>query len=71
MSDANRFWKNPKTGPKMQQWSPGEARSYIPVISFRAPETTPAGGLVGKIAEMDGTRQVRFTVKGPKTAGTK
>ena len=65
------LWKNPKTGPTNRQWKPGEARSYIPVLSFRADENTPAGGLVGKVAETDGTKQVRFVVRGAKTEGTK
>lgn len=71
MADANKFWKNgPKLRPKMSQWKPGEARSYIPIISMGRPETVPAEGIVGKVVNIDGDRQVRFTVRGAKHAGT-
>ncbi len=69
MSD-NGFWSDPKTGPANRQWKPGEKRSYIPVISFRADEPTP-GGVVGKITSMEGTQQERAVIPGGRGGGTK
>jgi hypothetical protein len=65
-------WKNaPKLSPKMTNWRPGEARSYIPVVNFGVPMNMPAGGLLGKTVSMDGTKRVSFVVNGEKTQGTK
>ena len=69
---TNRFWGNvPKLSPKATQWKPGEARSYIPVLSFARPETVTPGGQVGKTAFMDGSSRVSFVVHGTKHGKTK
>ena len=72
---VTKFWtKAPKAsrlGPTSTGWKPGEARSYIPVMTLGVPENIPAGGLVGKAVDMDGTKRVSFVVRGKKTEGTK
>ena len=72
---VTKFWtqapKASRLGPTSTGWKPGEARSYIPVVSFGVPENTPAGGLVGKTVDMNGTKRVTFVTRGAKTEGTK
>lgn len=71
MADS-QFWKRaPKLTPKGTNWRPGEARSYIPVVSFGVPQNKPAGGVVGESFDVDGTQRVSFIVKGAKTEDTK
>jgi len=66
------FWtKAPKIGPQSTDWTPGEPRSYIPVLNLGVQQNTPAGGVVGKTTQMDGDRRVTFVVRGAKTQSTK
>ena len=63
--------KAPSYGPYMMNWTPGEKRTYIPVVSFGVSPNVPAGGLVGGVREMDGINRVSFITRGRKTEGTK
>ena len=63
--------KAPSFGPHMTNWTPGEKRAYIPVVSFGVSPNVPAGGLVGGVSDMNGTRRVSFITRGSKTEGTK
>lgn len=67
---AKNFWTKPPFAAKAGvQWKPGEARSYIPIITMGRPESIPAGGVVGKTVSVDGTKRVSFVVKGPQKHG--
>jgi hypothetical protein len=72
---TTKFWTNApdasRLGPTSTCCQPGEARGYIPVVTFGVPENTPAGGLVGKTVSMEGTKRVSFIARGRKTEGTK
>jgi len=64
------FWFDPPYKAKAGvQWKPGEARSYIPIITMDRPETVPAGGVVGKTVSVDGDKRVSFVIKGPQKHG--
>ena len=69
---AKNLWKNPRTEARPDQVTTGSPRSYIPVLSFRSPEQTPVGGIVGKTTQIDGTQRVTFIAGrgGNKAAST-
>jgi hypothetical protein len=65
------FWtKAPKVGPSGTDWTPGEPRTYIPVLNLGVTANSPAAGKLGGTDQVNGVQRVSFIARGKKTQGT-
>lgn len=65
------FWtKAPNIGHKSTDFTPGEPRSYVPVLNLGVAKNIPPAGFVGMTEKVDGDRRVSFIVRGSKTQST-